>query len=384
MEYWILYTQCIESVNRSGYQQMSLLLDDLAERVAAGERPALARALSLAERDSVAAAGVLSRLAGSLGRAHVIGITGPPGAGKSTLVGVMLRQFLQMGQRVAVLAVDPSSPVTGGALLGDRFRIGESAGDERSFIRSTATRGSLGGLTNSARQMVELMDAAGFDLVMVETVGTGQSEVDIARLADSVLVVFPPGLGDELQAIKAGILELADLLVVTKSDTAGAKLACQALQTVAPLWRNAPSIHQVSALNGEGIAALADAILARVQTSRQSPRRADQATEPVRSSLADTFQKLRLELDIRLPFDPAAGLSMQLLDTEPDTQASGLHILVSVRPGGDSFQLGAAAGALMVLAKDMNLSCAVEDLDLTAGRMQLLLQRAAWVARPGA
>lgn len=361
---------------------MSLLLDDLAERVAAGERPALARALSLAERDSASAAGVLSRLAGRLGRAHVIGVTGPPGAGKSTLVGVMLRRFLQMGQRVAVLAVDPSSPVTGGALLGDRFRIGESVADDSSFIRSTATRGSLGGLTDAARQMVELMDAAGFDLVMVETVGTGQSEVDIARLADSVLVVFPPGLGDELQAIKAGILELADVLVVTKSDTAGAKLASQALQTVAPLWRNAPPIHQVSALTGEGIAVLADAILARVQTSRQAARRGDLAAEPARSSLVDAFQKLRLELDARLPFDPAAGLSMQLLAPETDSQALGLHVMVSVRPDGNSFQLGAVAGALIVLAAGMKLSCIVEDLDVTAGSMQLLLERTASVARP--
>ena len=142
---------------------MSLSLDDLAQRVGAGERPALARALSLAERDPTSGAVLVARLAQQLGRAHVVGITGPPGAGKSTLVGVLARQFLEMGQRVAVLAVDPSSPVSGGALLGDRFRIGECA-DDRSFVRSTATRGSLGGLTAAARQMVQLMDADRFDL----------------------------------------------------------------------------------------------------------------------------------------------------------------------------------------------------------------------------
>ena len=356
---------------------MGLSLDDLASGVAAGERPALARALSLAERDSAAAAGLLSRLADSLGRAHVIGITGPPGAGKSTLVGVMLRQFLQMGQRVAVLAVDPSSPVTGGALLGDRFRIGESAGDDRSFIRSTATRGSLGGLTSAARQMVALMDAAGFDLVIVETVGTGQSESDVAALADSLVVAFPPGLGDELQAIKAGILELADLLVVTKSDTAAAHLACQALRTVAPLWRNAPPIHPVSAVTGDGIVALAEAVLDRARNSESSARKAGHVTKPAGFSLADAFQDLRLELDTRLPFDPAAGLSIQLVNTESGARESGLQVLYSVRPGGDSFQLGAVAGALMVLAAGMNLSCSVEDLDLTGGRMQLLFDHAA-------
>ncbi|MDO8264125.1 MAG: methylmalonyl Co-A mutase-associated GTPase MeaB [Gallionella sp.] len=356
---------------------MSLALDELAVAVAAGERPALARALSLAERDSASAAVVLARLADSLGRARVIGITGPPGAGKSTLVGVMLRQFLQMGHRVAVLAVDPSSPVTGGALLGDRFRIGESVGDDRSFIRSTATRGSLGGLTTAARQMVQLMDAAGFDLIMVETVGTGQSEIDIARLADTVLVVFPPGLGDELQAIKAGILELADLLVVTKSDTPGANLACQALRTVAPLWRNAPPIHPVSALTGDGIAALADAVLARAKTSRRPAWPAKDATESTRRSLADSFQNLRHELDLRLAFNPAAGVSMQLLNAEHDSQASSLEVLLSVRPDGNLFQLGAVAGAFIVLAAEMNLRCCVEDLDMADGRMQLLLERAA-------
>jgi len=356
---------------------MGLSLDDLAAGVAAGERPALARALSLAERDSAAAAGLLSLLADSLGRAHVIGITGPPGAGKSTLVGVVLRQFLQMGQRVAVLAVDPSSPVTGGALLGDRFRIGESAADARSFIRSTATRGSLGGLTSAARQMVSLMDAAGFDLVIVETVGTGQSEVDVAGLADSLIVAFPPGLGDELQAIKAGILELADLLVVTKSDTAGAHLACQALRPGAPVGRNELPIHAARALTGDGIIGLAEAILARARNSESSTRRSGQNAKPAESSLAEAFQDLRLELDTRLPFDPAAGLSIEVVNAESAARESGLQVLYRVRPGGDSFQLGAVAGALMVLAADMNLSCSVEDLDLRGGRMRLLFGHAA-------
>lgn len=377
MEYWILYTQYIGSVNRNGWQQMGLALDDLARRIAAGERPALARALSLAERDSVVAADLLSRLGDSLGRAHVIGITGSPGAGKSTLVGVMLRHFLQLGRRVAVLAVDPSSPVSGGALLGDRFRIGESAADERSFIRSTATRGSLGGLTSAARQMVALMDAAGFDLVMLETVGTGQSEIDVAQLADSLLVLFPPGLGDEMQAIKAGILELADLLVVTKGDTPGASLACQALQSVAPLWHNAPPIHAVSALTGEGIAALAAAVLSRVGASGRPVRRAGRAMEPGRSSAADLLQKLRLELDLRLPRELAAGFSLQLLNSNSDSHAAGLQVLCSAGPGGDGFRLGTVAGAIMALAAGMGLSCVVHSLDTAGGRMEMLLERSA-------
>jgi LAO/AO transport system ATPase len=361
---------------RERVQAMGLSLDELAQGVAAGERPALARALSLAERDPVAAADLLSRLADKRGRAHVLGITGPPGAGKSTLVGVLLRHFVQLGRRVAVLAVDPSSPVTGGALLGDRFRIGESDGDERSFIRSTATRGSLGGLTGAARQMVALMEASGFDVVMVETVGTGQSEIDVARLADSTLVVFPPGLGDEMQAIKAGILELADFLVVTKSDTAGASQACLALQAVAPLWRTTPPIHAVSALTGEGIAALVAAVLARANNSSQSAQRARRVTEPVCYSLVDRFQSLRHELDLRLAFNPGVGVTMQLLNAERDSPASNLQVLVSVRPDGNLFQLGAVAGALVVLAAEMNLNCIVRDLDVEGGRMQLLLEQA--------
>jgi LAO/AO transport system ATPase len=345
-------------------------LDDLAAGLAAGERPALARALSLAERDPAAAAILLQRVAGSLGRAHVVGITGPPGAGKSTLVGVMVREFLQRGHRVAVLAVDPSSPLSGGALLGDRFRIGESAPDDRSFIRSTATRGSLGGLTAAARQMVALMDAAGFDLVLVETVGTGQSEVDVAELADSLLVAFPPGLGDEMQAIKAGILELADLLVVTKCDTPGAGLACRALESSAPMWRNAPSIHPVSAMSGEGVVALVDAVLAR---AGNAPKAAGRARQPGPQALADQLAKLREQLAGLLPFDPAAAISLQVVSTLPDE----LTVLCSLRPGADSFHLGAVAGAMIGLAAGMGLRCSIRNLDQAGGRLELELVRVA-------
>jgi len=357
---------------------MGVSLDDLARGIAAAERPALARALSLAERDSAAAAALLARLAHRLGRAHVIGITGPPGAGKSTLVGVMARHFLESGQRVAVLAVDPSSPVSGGALLGDRFRIGETADDDRSFIRSTATRGSLGGLTGAARQMVQLMDAAGFDLVLVETVGTGQSEIDVARLADSLLVVFPPGLGDELQAIKAGILELADLLVVTKSDTAGAAQASRSLQTAAHMWRKTPPIHPVSALSGEGIAALAEAVLSRARGMQSSARQtAAAAAGPSPVSLAACFDKLRAELERRLPFDWSGNLSLQVRPASRGGQDAELGVVCTLRPGGEAFQFGAVAAGLLLLAAEMHLDCVVEELDAAGGRMSLVFRHPA-------
>jgi LAO/AO transport system ATPase len=351
---------------------MTLPLEQLARDIAAGQRPALARALSLAERDPAAAATLLAELAGRLGRAHVVGITGPPGAGKSTLVGALVRHLLQADRRVAVLAVDPSSPVSGGALLGDRFRIGELAADERSFVRSTATRGSLGGLTRAARQMVQLMDAAGYDLVLVETVGTGQSEIDVAQLADSLLVVFPPGLGDELQAIKAGILELADLLVVTKSDTAGATLACQALQGVLPMWRNAPPIYPVSALSGEGIAELVAALLQRVQDAAGKPRPlADSIVPPLVPDAV--FETLRTELDRRLPFLASRGLRIRLSDAATGEVQPCFGVELSVATGGDSYVLGAAVGALVVLAGDAGLACDIGPIDQAGSSLRLAL-----------
>lgn len=375
MEYWILYTQYIESVNSNGWQSMSLSLDDLAQRVAAGERPALARALSLAERDPASGAALVARLAQRLGRAHVVGITGPPGAGKSTLVGVLARQFLDRGESVAVLAVDPSSPVSGGALLGDRFRIGECA-DDRSFVRSTATRGSLGGLTAAARQMVQLMDAAGYGLVLVETVGTGQSEIDVAQLADSLLVIFPPGLGDELQAIKAGILELADLLVVTKSDTPAAAPASVSLRSAAHLWRKAPPIHPVSAVSGEGIAGLADAILARAGNAGSAARAGREAAPAMRGALAERLEIFWSELGRRLPFAATDHLALQPLEPAAGDPGSRLRVCISLGEGGSALHLGAVAGAL-VFAEASGLRCSIAEVDAARGSMELLVESAA-------
>ncbi len=351
MEYWILYTQYIVSVNRKAAKQsMGMSIDDLAQGVAAGERPALARALSLAERDAVAATELMDRLAGHAGHAHIVGVTGPPGAGKSTLVGALARTLLDQGRSLAVLAVDPSSPVSGGALLGDRFRIGE-AGAGRCFIRSTATRGSLGSLTAAARQMVRLMDLAGFDLVMVETVGTGQSEIDVAALADTLLVAFPPALGDELQAIKAGILELADLLVVTKADTSAAAPAAQALRSVAPLWREAPPIHPVSALSGEGIAELVAAVLQRVDARLSSRRGAGHP--PMRgAAVGPAFERLWADLPRFLPPEP---LMREILPSDD----GALRVRLGSTAG--MHQAAMAAGALAVLAAMAGLTCRVRE-----------------------
>jgi len=242
---------------------MSFSADIDPVAVIGGSRPALARALTAVENGRPGAAELLASLAPRRGRAHVIGITGAPGAGKSTLINALLGELLARGRRIAVVAVDPSSPVTGGALLGDRVRMGGHGADERVFIRSLSSRGHLGGLSRTAAQLVDVFDAAGFDVVIVETVGVGQSEVEISRVADTNVVVCPPGLGDEVQAIKAGILEIADILVVNKGDSPLAARTMLDLQTSGGLQRDerwtVPVLRTV-ATSGEGIAELADRI----------------------------------------------------------------------------------------------------------------------------
>ncbi len=232
--------------------------------ILARERIALARAITTVENEAAGASELLAALRPHLGRAHVVGITGAPGAGKSTLIGSLLGAWLARGSKVAVVAVDPSSPLTGGAVLGDRIRMGEHAGHDDCFIRSLSARGHLGGLSRTSAAVVDVLDAAGFDPVVVETVGTGQSEVAVARLADTRIVLCPPGLGDEVQALKAGVLEIADLLVVSKGDLPDAERTqaelrdMLALRARAPGWQ--PRVLRLSALAGEGVAPLVAAI----------------------------------------------------------------------------------------------------------------------------
>jgi LAO/AO transport system kinase len=271
----------------------------LARSVLAGESLALARLLTQVENDSPDGRLALNELFPHTGKAHLIGVTGAPGTGKSSLVNRLALHFRKPPagepKRVAVLAVDPSSPFTGGAVLGDRVRMRDLSGDRGVFIRSMATRGSLGGLAQATAAMAQVFDAAGFDVVLIETVGAGQAEVDIARLAHTTLVVESPGLGDEIQAIKAGILEIADILVVNKADLPGVEHTERALKSMlelahpvekiflhhgqamsvpaagaesAPLW--IPPVQRTVSLDGSGVAELAAAIDRHAQHLRQS------------------------------------------------------------------------------------------------------------------
>jgi LAO/AO transport system kinase len=212
----------------------------LVTEVLAGNRLALARILTQIENDSQEGRAALDELFAHTGRAHLIGVTGAPGTGKSSLVNQLALNFRHPAdqsdpQKVAIIAVDPSSPFSGGAILGDRIRMRELSGDPGVFIRSMASRGALGGIAQTTSGVVQAFDAAGFDLILIETVGAGQAEVDIARLAHTTLVVEAPGLGDDIQAIKAGILEIADILVVNKADRPGVESTERALQNMLQL-----------------------------------------------------------------------------------------------------------------------------------------------------
>jgi LAO/AO transport system ATPase len=231
--------------------------------VLAGDRRSIARAITTMEVEGPASGALRAGLARHVGRAHVIGITGAPGAGKSTLINALLGELLARGRRIGVVAVDPSSPVTGGAVLGDRVRMGEHGADDRVFIRSVAARGHLGGVSRQTSQIIDVLDAAGFDTIIVETVGTGQSEVEIAGLADTKVVVCAPGLGDDVQAIKAGILEIADILAVNKGDSPLALDTERNLRDMLRLRRRREwevRVLRTTATTREGVAALADAI----------------------------------------------------------------------------------------------------------------------------
>lgn len=271
----------------------------LTESVLGGNRLALARLLTQVENDSADGRAALAQLFTYTGKAHLIGVTGAPGTGKSSLVNQLALYYRKNeDKRIAIIAVDPSSPFTGGAVLGDRVRMRDLAGDSGIFIRSMASRGSVGGIARTTASLAQVFDAAGFEIIVIETVGAGQSEVDVARLAHTTIVVEAPGMGDDIQAIKAGILEIADILVVNKADRPGVENAERALRSTLELAHPTrhvfrhhgrsmqvdevstsidenntiwiPPIHKTVSTDGKGIPELAESIARHVAHLRQS------------------------------------------------------------------------------------------------------------------
>jgi LAO/AO transport system kinase len=336
----------------------------LAERIGSGDRLALARLLTWIENQTQEGLEGLAALYPRTGKAHIVGITGAPGTGKSTLVNELVRAMRRGGEPppVAIVAVDPSSPFSGGAILGDRIRMRDLAGDPGVFIRSMASRGALGGLARGTAGVVQALDAAGFDEILIETVGAGQAEVDIARAAHTIVVVAAPGLGDDVQALKAGILEIADILVVNKADLPGADSTRRALRAalelagVRPPASASPGHHEAidedpvpiegweipllmtTAIKGEGVGALADAVRdhrthldesGEVKVRERARVRAEMQ-ELLRDLLAERFLSRQIEARFEAALegvlardiDPRGAVSKLVQEAQAERQTS--------------------------------------------------------------
>ncbi|HHC19391.1 MAG TPA: methylmalonyl Co-A mutase-associated GTPase MeaB [Euryarchaeota archaeon] len=228
-------------------------VNELVNRVIQGDKKAIARAITIVESLSDDALEILEKIEKYTGKAHIIGLTGPPGVGKSTLIDRLIRRYRKMGKKVAVIAVDPTSPYTGGALLGDRIRMQRHATDEGVFIRSLATRGSIGALSRATIQVAKVLEAAGYDPIIIETVGAGQADIDIIGSAHTIILVLMPSLGDDIQALKAGILEAADIIVINKSDLPQAEAYKRMLEVALSEDIDHKKIVMTEAIVGKGI-----------------------------------------------------------------------------------------------------------------------------------
>lgn len=333
-------------------------MPELVQNVLAGNRRALAKMLTMVENERDGMQAALSDLFPHTGQAWVVGVTGAPGTGKSSLVNELAKEYRRRDKTIAIIAVDPTSPFSGGAILGDRIRMSDLHGDKGVFIRSMATRGSLGGLARATRDTVRVFDAAGFDMIIVETVGAGQSEVDIVRTAHTTLVIEAPGLGDDVQAIKAGILEIADILVVNKADRIGADQTVRGLRamlelghpsarerftshhgrlievaqpatnsdTVAEMWL--PPVMKTAATKQEGIAELADKVEAHREYLQTS---GDQALLQARYIEIELYERLQHAVIERLrgtvPHDLLQAMIQEINQRQRDPHSAVIELL---------------------------------------------------------
>ena len=307
---------------------------DLVNGVLNGKRRELARLISLIEDEDADASEALSQLYKHTGKAHIVGVTGPPGSGKSSLVTKLTAEFRKRENTIGVVCVDPSSPFTGGAFLGDRIRMQEHTLDKEVYVRSMGTRGHLGGLARATSDAVRAIDAFGKDIIFVETVGTGQSEVEVIDIAHTVIVTDVPGSGDDIQAIKAGIMEIADIFVVNKMDLSGADKKVTEINAMLDLdprekkWR--PPVMLTNARSGEGVPELADKILEHLQYLKDSGQMEQKGLKRSRDELQDLMKyKLTQELCQKLEGQPAYEAAIKKIATRKEDPYSVAERLIA-------------------------------------------------------
>jgi LAO/AO transport system kinase len=321
---------------------------ELVPRIAAGESAAIARLMSRAEAGSEEAREALAEVYRRAGRAQVIGVTGVPGSGKSTLVARIVRLLRDGGAKIGIIAVDPSSPYSGGAILGDRIRMSELSLDAGVFIRSMATRGAVGGIARAALGAVDILDAAGFDTIIIETVGVGQDEVEIAKASDTALVVSAPGLGDEIQAIKAGILEIADIHVVSKSDRSDANRTLADLKQMLALGTPALAkaewsvpVIGCSSFSGEGIEEVVNALRRHREASRHSDLGARRRVRIAEFRLQKTAENLLAQRFAQASASIAPAMAARLLERRTDPYSLAAELVAAALKEEPDERIGA-------------------------------------------